>query len=60
MYILFIGTSRLLRHQGVVCPPIGRRRIQIFAIHIAGKGPGLAHQPADDVAVIDPMLVLAA
>jgi hypothetical protein len=60
MYILFIGTSRLLRHQGVVSPPIGHRRIQIVAIDIAGKGPGLAHQPTDDVAVVDPMLILAA
>jgi hypothetical protein len=58
-HILLVGTPWLLRHQGVVGPPIGQRRIQIFAVHIAGERPRLPHQPADDVPVVDLMLVLA-
>jgi hypothetical protein len=60
MHILLIGPSGLLHHQGVVSPPVGQRRIQIFAILVAGKRPGLANQPADDVPIVDGMLVLAA
>jgi hypothetical protein len=59
MHILFVRTSRLLRYQGVIGPPIGQRRVQIVAVHVAGKRPGLPNQPADDVPVVDVMLVLA-
>ena len=59
MHILLIRTSRLLRHQRVVSTPVSQCRIEIFPVHVAGKRPGLAHQPADDVPVVDPVLVLA-
>jgi len=59
MHILLVGTARLLRHQGVVGASIRQRRIQLFAVHKAGKRPGLAHQPGNDVPVVDPMLVPA-
>jgi hypothetical protein len=60
MHILLIRTSRLLRQQRVVSASVSQCRIEIFPVHVAGKRPGLAHQPADDVPVVDPVLVLAA
>jgi hypothetical protein len=59
MHVLLVGASRLLSHQRVIGAPIGQRRVQLFAIHVAGKRPGLPHQPVDDVPVVDPVLVLA-
>ena len=59
LHILLVGAAGLLRHQRVVGAPIGQRRIQVFAVNVAGKGPRLAHQPVDDVPVVDVMLVLA-
>jgi hypothetical protein len=59
MHILLVRTSRLLRHQGVIGPPIGQRRIQIFPVHITGERSGLADQPTDDVPIVDLMLGLA-
>ena len=59
LHVLLVGSARLLAEQGIVGPPERRRRIEIFAIHIAGKGPRLADQPANDVAVVDAVLVLA-
>jgi hypothetical protein len=59
MHILPVGRSGLLFQQSVVGPAIIHGRIQVFAIHVAGKGARLAHQPFDNVPVIDPMLVLA-
>jgi hypothetical protein len=58
-HILPVGTARLLRHQGVVGAPIGHGRIQILPVHVPRKRSGLPHQPADDVPVVDVMLVLA-
>jgi hypothetical protein len=60
MHILLIYTSRLLPQQRVVSASVSQCRIEIFPVHVAGKRPGLAHQPADDVSVVDPVLVLAA
>jgi hypothetical protein len=59
MHVLLVRTPRLLAEQGIIGPPVRRRRIQIFAIHIAGKGTRLADQPANHVTVVDAMLVLA-
>jgi hypothetical protein len=58
-HILAIRPLRLLRHQRVVRPPKGQRRVQLLAIHVAGKRSRLPYQPVDDVPVVDPMLVLA-
>jgi len=59
LYILLVCAPRLLAQQGIVGPPIRRGRIEIFPIHVAGKGSRLADQPANHVAVVDTMLVLA-
>jgi hypothetical protein len=58
--VLGVGTPGLLLHQGIIGAPIGHARIEIFPVHVAGEGPGLAHQPVDHVPVVDAMLVLAA
>ena len=55
-----IRPSGLLQHQLVVGLAERRRRVQFFAITVAGERPGLAHQPIDHMAVVDPMMVLAA
>jgi hypothetical protein len=60
MHILLVRTSRLGQKQRIVGPPERRRWIQILAVHIAGKGSGFAHQPVNHVAVVHPVLVLAA
>lgn len=59
-HVLLVGPGRLLRQQGVIGTPIGQGRIQLLAVHIAGECSRLTHQPADDVPVVDPVLVLAA
>jgi len=59
LHVLLVRAPRLLAEQGIVGPPVRRRRIQIFAIHIAAKGTRLADQPANHVAVVNAMLVLA-
>jgi hypothetical protein len=59
MYVLLIGTSRLLRHQRVVGTPIIQRRIKIFTILITREGARLPHQPINDVPIINGVLVLA-
>jgi len=59
-HILPVRTPRLLRHQGVVRPPVRHRRVQLLPVHVAGERPGLAHQPVDHVPVVDAVLPLAA
>lgn len=59
VHILPVGRRGLLFDQCVVSPAIGQGRIQVFAIAEARKRARLAHQPFDDVPVIDPVLVLA-
>ena len=58
--VLLVGTPRLLDPQRVVGPPERRRRVEVLAVDVAGERPGLAHQPADHVPVVDVVLVLAA
>jgi hypothetical protein len=54
---IFLGRPfRLLDQQQIVGQPEATRREQVVAVAVVGKGPGLAHQPIDDVAVFDPML----
>ena len=60
MHILLVRTSGLLSQQRVIGASIRERWIQIFTVNVAGKRPRLPHQPADDVPVVDLMLVLAA
>jgi hypothetical protein len=58
MHILLIGASRLLCQQRVVGTPIGQRRIEIFAILVMRESARLPHQPNNDVAIINGVLVL--
>jgi len=58
-HVFLVGSSGLLLHEGIVSPAKRQRRIHIFAVYVAGKRPGLAHQPIDDVPIVDPVLVLA-
>jgi hypothetical protein len=59
LHILLVRACWLLRQQGIVGTPIRHRRIEVFAIHITGKGPGLSHQLINDVPIVDVMLALA-
>jgi hypothetical protein len=45
--------------QGVVGHAKPTRREQILAVLVVGEGAGLAHQPVDDVSIVDAMLVVA-
>jgi hypothetical protein len=58
MHILPVGRGGLLFDQGIVSPAISQRRIQLRAIAVAGERTRLAHQPLDDVSIINPVLVL--
>jgi len=58
LHVGLVRTRAVLVLQSVVSPPKGRRRIQIRAVHVACKRSRLAHQPNDDVPIIDLMLVL--
>jgi hypothetical protein len=58
---IFLGrTLRLLRPQPVVGQPEAARREQVVAVAVVGEGARLAHQPVDDVPVVDAMLAPAA
>jgi hypothetical protein len=46
--------------QRVVCLAESARRKQVGAVAVAGKRPGLTHQPVNDVSVIDGVFVSAA
>jgi hypothetical protein len=59
MDILFVCTGRLLRHQRIVSTPISQRRVQVFPVHVAGKGPRLPHQPSNEVPIINRVLAPA-
>jgi hypothetical protein len=57
--VFLAGPLRLLGQQHVVRLPKTAGREQIGLIAILRERPRLAHQPADDVAIIDAMLILA-
>jgi len=59
-HVLLVGTARLLRQQGVIALAKRQRRIEIFAVHVAGERPRLLYQPTADMPIIDAMLGLAA
>jgi hypothetical protein len=59
-HILLVGPPRLPVPQRVIGPTVGQRRVQVLAVHVAGEGPRLTHQPAADVAIVDAVLLLAA
>jgi hypothetical protein len=59
MHILLVGAAGLLGHQRVIGTPIRQRRVQIFPVHVTGKGTWLPHQPGDEVPVIDRVLLPA-
>ena len=52
-----VGLSRVLAHQGVISHAEHARGKQLLPVAILGKGPGLAHQPVDHVAVVHALLV---
>ena len=51
---------RLLLPQAVVGQPEAARREQVVAVAVVGERPRLAHQPVDDVPVLDAVLAPAA
>jgi hypothetical protein len=58
LHVGLVRTRAVLALQGVVSPAKGRRRVQIRAVHVACERPRLAHQPTNDVPIVDLMLVL--
>jgi hypothetical protein len=60
LQILLGRTLRLLRQQPVVGQPKAARREQVVAVAVVREGARLAHQPVDDVPVVDAMLAPAA
>jgi hypothetical protein len=50
----------LLGQQPVIGQPEAARREQVVAVAVVGEGARLAHQPVDDVPVLDAMLAAAA
>jgi hypothetical protein len=59
LQILLDRTLRLLNQQPVVGQPEAARREQVVLVAVVGKGTRLAHQPVDDVPVLDAMLASA-
>jgi hypothetical protein len=59
LQILLDGTLRLLSQQSVIRQPEAARREQVVAVAIVDEGTRLAHQPVDDVPVLDAMLAAA-
>jgi len=60
LQILLGRTLRLLRQQPVIGQPEAARWEQVVAVAVVGEGARLAHQPVDDVPVLDAMLAAAA
>jgi hypothetical protein len=60
LHVAPVRTRTVLRLQGVIGPPEGRRRVQVGPEGIAGERTRLAHQPGNDVPVVDGVLVLPA
>ena len=57
--VIPVGPGGVLGLQLVVGPAEQRARVQVGAEGVAGEGARLAHQPGDDVAVVDQVPVLA-
>jgi hypothetical protein len=57
--ILLVCCSWVAGQQGVIRQPEDARREQLLAVAVLGKRPRLAHQPVDDVPVVDALLVSA-
>jgi hypothetical protein len=58
---VFLGRPlRLLLHQPVVDQPEAAGREQVVPVAVVGERPRLAHQPVDDVPVVDAVLAPAA
>jgi len=58
--VLPVRRARLERRQVVVRQPEDARGEQLLAVAVLGERPRLAHQPVDDVPVVDALLVPAA
>ncbi len=56
--VLPVSARAVLLLQRIVGTPIRHARVQVLAIHVPGERSWFAHQPVDDVAVIDAMLRL--
>jgi hypothetical protein len=59
LQILLDRTLRLLGQQPVVGQPEAARREQVVAVAVVGEGARLAHQPVNDVPVLDALLAAA-
>ena len=59
LQIILVRSVTILRLQGVVSTAECGRRVELFPVNVAGKGARLPHQPADDVPIIDVVLILA-
>jgi hypothetical protein len=59
LQILLGRTLRLLGEQPVIRQPEAARREHVVAVAVVGEGARLAHQPIDDVPVLDAMLAAA-
>jgi hypothetical protein len=60
LHVLLGRALGLLPAQGVVGPAEAARGEQVVAVAVVGERPRLAHQPVDDVPVLDPVLAPAA
>jgi hypothetical protein len=58
--VLHVGALAMRAHERVVGPSEEDRRIEVFPIAVPRERAGLTHQPPDDVAVVDAMLVALA
>jgi hypothetical protein len=59
LHIVLVGALGVLGLQAVVGAAKRRRRIQVLPEGVAGKRARFTHQPANDVTVVDGVLVLA-
>jgi len=59
LQIILVRAVTILRLQGIVGAAERGRRVELLPVNIAGKGARLPHQPADDMAIINVVLVLA-
>jgi hypothetical protein len=60
LHVVLVRAGAILRLQGVVGLAERGRRVQVSPEGVAGERPRLAHQPADDMAVVDGVLALPA
>jgi hypothetical protein len=60
VHVFATGTLGVMGAQSIVCHAEAARREQVRLVAIFSKGSRLTHQPVDDMAIVDAVLVLAA